>query len=115
MPDAFETEPNNSYLQANGPLKSEKLYHGYPDDAKDYFVIVLCSAGEIKIDLTNHTATPAQVQLFYESISNRVTYVTQPPYQITYTGAPGAYYIYIFTGGAYSTLTPYDLVTTYPQ
>ncbi len=41
----WESEPNNSYQQANGPLRSHRTYYGYPNDEKDYFSIHLYRAG----------------------------------------------------------------------
>jgi hypothetical protein len=107
-------EPNNSYLQANGPLRSGRDYYGYPNDEKDYFSIYLRTGGTITIDLTNHTGQGVQLQLFYQSTNNRVDYDLDAPYHITYTGPAGWYYIYIYTAGGYNTTTPYTLRVTYP-
>jgi hypothetical protein len=109
----WEQEPNNSYLQANGPLRSGRDYYGYPDE-KDYFSIYLRSGGTITIDLTNHTGQGVQLQLFYQSTNNRVDSDLNAPYHITYTGPAGWYYIYIYTAGGYNTTTPYTLRVTYP-
>jgi len=110
----WEVEPNNSYLQANGPLRSGRDYYGYPNDPKDYFSIYLRTGGTITIDLTNHTGQGVQLQLFYQSTNNRVDYDLDAPYHITYTGPAGWYYIYIYTAGGYNTTTPYILRVTYP-
>jgi hypothetical protein len=110
----WEQEPNNNYLQANGPLRSGRYYYGYPNDEKDYFSIYLRTGGTITIDLTNHTGQGVQLQLFYQSTNNRVDYDLDAPYHITYTGPAGWYYIYIYTAGGYNTTTPYTLRVTYP-
>jgi len=112
----WEVEPNNNYLQANGPLRSGRDYYGYPNDAKDYFSIYLRTSGTITIDLTNHTGTGVQLQLFYQAAKeeNRVAFDLEPPYHIEYTGPAGMYYIYIYTAGGYNTITPYVLRVTYP-
>jgi hypothetical protein len=110
----WEREPNNSYLEANGPLRSGRDYYGYPNDAKDYFSIYLRTSGKITIDLTNHTGTGVQLQLFYQTPGNVVGYDWAPPYHIEYTGPAGVYYIYIYTAGGYNTITPYTLRVTYP-
>ena len=110
----WEVEPNNSYLQANGPLRSGRDYYGYPNDEKDYFSIYLRTAGMITINLTNHTGIGVQLQLFYQTPGNTVAYDLYPPYSIEYNGQPGFYYIYIYTAGGYNSTTPYTLRVTYP-
>jgi len=110
----FEAEPNNSYLQANGPLHSGKIYEGYPNDLRDYFSIYLCAEGQITVNLTNHTGEAVQLQLFYQSTNNLVTYDVAPPYEVVHTPArPGWYYIYIFTGAGHQSVTPYNLQVWY--
>ena len=110
----WEAEPNNTYLQANGPLRSDQDYYGYPNDQKDYFSINLSSGGQIVVDLTNDTAQGVQLQLFYQTVDNRVDYVLNAPYHIQYTAQPGLYYIYIYTAGNYSSSAAYTLHVTYP-
>ena len=110
----WEQEPNNSYLEANGPLRSGQDYYGYPNDAKDYFSIYLRTGGQITIDLTNHTGTGTQLQMFYQSVANRVASDVEAPYHIDYNGQAGLYYIYAYTAGGYNTTTPYTLRVTYP-
>ena len=111
----WEVEPNNTYLQANGPLISGREYRGYPNDEKDYCSIYLCEPGSLTINLTDHTGQAVQLQLFYQGIDNRVAFDTAPPYTITYDGQPGWYYIYIYTGGGHNSTTPYTLRVTYPE
>ena len=110
----WEVEPNNSAQEANGPLRSGRDYYGYPNDAKDYFSIYLRAGGQIIIDLTNHTGSGVQLQLFYQTAGNIVAYDWNPPYHIDYTGSPGRYYIYIYTESGHNTTTPYTLRVTYP-
>jgi hypothetical protein len=110
----WEAEPNDSYTQANGPLRSGKDYYGYPDDEKDYFSIYLSTAGDITIDLQDHTGQGVQLQLFYESTDNRVAWDLDPPYHIGHAGGAGWYYVYIFTESGYNSTTPYTLRVTYP-
>jgi len=111
----WEAEPNNTYLQANGPLISGRDYRGYPDDERDYFSVYIRKPGPLTIDLTDHTGQAVQLQLFYQGIDNRVAFDTAPPYTITYDGQPGWYYIYIYTGGGHNSTTPYTLRVTYPE
>jgi hypothetical protein len=110
-----EVEPNNTWQQANGPLRAWRDYHGYPDDKKDYFSIEVYKPGEITIDLTGHTGEDVQLQLFYESTSNRVASATAPPYHLEHTGNPGTYYIYINTGRGWNTDTKYTLRAGFPM
>jgi|GEM_PF-1686992 len=111
----WEQEPNNSWLQANGPLRSGRDYRGYPNDEKDYFSIRTQNPGRIIMDLTNHTGQNVQLQLFYQSVGNRVAVRTSPPYHLEYDGQPGTYYIYINTGSGYNSNPPgYTLRATYP-
>ncbi|MBN1582420.1 MAG: hypothetical protein JXA89_17060 [Anaerolineae bacterium] len=112
--DPLESEDNDSYSQANGVLYSGRDYHGYPNDAKDYFSIYLQTAGTIAVDLTNHTGNGVQLSLFYESVNDRVKYDLTSPYHIEYTGPAGWYYIYIYTASGYNSTTQYTLRATYP-
>ena len=81
------------------------LFHGPAPDR---------SVSTIAIDLTNHTGSGVQVQLFYQSISNRVAGCTGVPCHVQYTGSAGWYYIYIYTAGGYNSTTPYTLRVTHP-
>ena len=107
-------EPNNTYLQANGSLRSGRDYYGYPNDQKDYFSIYLRTGGQIVIDLNNHTGQGVQLQLFYQTTGNLVAGDLDAPYHIEYTGPAGWYYIYIYTAGNYNSSTAYTLRLTYP-
>ena len=110
----WEEEDNDSYAEANGPLRSDRDYYGYPDDAKDYFSIYLRTGGDITIDLTGHNGQGVQLQLFYQSVDNRVDYDLDPPsYHIEYTGLAGWYYIYIYTASGYNNTTSYTLRVVY--
>jgi hypothetical protein len=110
----WELEPNNTYLQANGPLVSGRDYYAYPDDQKDYFSIYLQPGGNIAIDLGNYTGQGGQLQLFYQSTANLVDSDVKAPFQINYAGPAGWYYIYIYTAGNFNSSTAYTLRATYP-
>jgi hypothetical protein len=110
----WEQEDNDTYLQANGSLVSGRDYSGYPDDEKDYFSFYARNGGPIVVDLTGHTGSGVQLQLFYGSVGSRVGYDVSPPYHIEYTGAPGWYYVYIYTASGYNSSTLYTLRATYP-
>jgi sugar lactone lactonase YvrE len=111
----WEVEPNDSYLQANGPLMAGRTYSGYPNDQKDYFSLYVRQPGEITVELAGHTGQGVQLQLFYQGTHNRVRYDTTPPYQITYQGSPGWYYVYIYTASGHNWSTPYTLQASYPE
>ncbi len=109
----WEIEPNDSFQQANGPLRSGKKYYGYPNDSQDFFSIDVRTGGDIIIDLNGHTGQGVQIQLFYQS-SDRVEWVYEPPYHIEYTGLAGWYYIYVYTESGYNETTRYTIRATFP-
>jgi hypothetical protein len=112
----WEVEPNNNSMQANGPLRSNKDYYGYPNDQKDYFSINPANGGQIVIDLSNVTGGGVQLQLFYQvaDVDHRVAFARNAPYHLNYTGQPGIYFIYIYTESNYNSSNPYTLRVTYP-
>lgn len=110
----LETEPNNTASQANGPLRSGQVYQGAPNDDRDYFSVYLPVAGTLNISLTGHTGSGVQLQLYYQTAGNVVAFDTAAPYQLSYSGGPGLYYVYIFSAGNYSPTPAYNLVVTYP-
>ncbi len=112
----WELEPNNDYLHANGPLLSGLAYYGFPNDQKDYFKVYLPADGALTIDLTNHTGSGVQLQLFYEvaDAAHRVGFDYDAPYHITYSGAAGWYYVYVYTESGFNSATPYTLQVIYP-
>jgi hypothetical protein len=111
----WETEPNNTYLQANGPLQSGRVYHGLHDDEKDYYSVYLAAAGTLNVDMASPNGG-TQIQLFYQiaDVNHRIDYDSTPPYHIGYTGLPGWYYIYVYTNPAYVGTQVYTLKVTYP-
>jgi hypothetical protein len=76
--------------------------------------VSLLGPGTLTISLTNDVGQGVQVQLFYLSTTNRVASDVEAPYQIVYSGAAGAYYIYLYTAGGYTSATPYTLTVSYP-
>jgi len=76
--------------------------------------VSLPGSGTLTIDLLNDMGQGVQVQLFYQSTANRVGSDVEAPYQIVYSGAAGAYYIYLYTAGGYTSATPYTLTVSYP-
>jgi hypothetical protein len=112
---SWETEPNDTYLQANGPIRAGRDYYGYPNDARDYWSFYAAGSGSMQVDLTNHTGQGVQLQLFYQSpMGGPVAIVTSAPYHLDYNGAAGWYYVYIYTAGGYNQTTPYTVRVSYP-
>jgi hypothetical protein len=111
----WETEPNNTYLQANGPLKSGQIYRGTHNDLKDYYSVYLFASGTLTVDMVSSNGG-TQIQLFYQvaDVDHRVGFDPTPPYHITYSGAPGWYYIYVYTDQAFVGTDTYTLTVTYP-
>lgn len=110
-----ETEPNDEVAVADGPLQSGMSYSGYPNDTNDNFFIDVTVTGTIVVDLINHTGNGTQVQLLYETKTNRVAYAPGPSYHIEYDAQrSGRYYIFIYTPSGHNQHTPYTLTVTYP-
>lgn len=111
----WETEPNNTYLQANGPLKSGRVYRGVHNDEKDYYGLYLRDGGTVDVDMISPSGG-TQIQLFYQvaDVGHRVGFDPTPPYHINYTGAPGWYYIYVYTNPAYVGTEIYTLTAKFP-
>jgi hypothetical protein len=111
----FEQEPNNTADQANGLLRSGRVYQGYPNDANDYFDFKTNSSGIITVDLTNHTGTGVQLLLYGPDPSQGYIAIDQtPPYHFDYSGPPGLYYLRIYTAAGYNTNSAYSLTVTFP-
>jgi hypothetical protein len=110
----FEFEPNDSPAQANGPLRPGWEIQGYPDDENDYFSILTKNSGTITVDLSDHTGGGVQLLVYYQSAGNTVAIDNSAPYALSFSGAPGTYYVRIYTASGYNTTTPYRLMVTYP-
>jgi uncharacterized repeat protein (TIGR01451 family) len=109
----WEQEPNYPYALANGPLVSGVDYYGFPDDNRDYFILQTAQAGQITLDLTNHTGQDVQLLLYHPALVE-VAKVADAPYHLTYSGEAGTYYVQIYSIGGYNTNTPYTLRATFP-
>jgi CSLREA domain-containing protein len=108
-----ETEINDAFNQANGPIVAGRGYCGTnaAREDRDYFSFT-AGSGAISLNTTGLT-NGAQVHLFYQNTGNRVGFSASPPYQVTHSGAAGLYYAMIFTPQGY-TGGQYSLTATYP-
>ncbi len=96
-------------------LRSGRDYQGFPDDRNDYFVFRIATGGPVIIDLSNHTGQGTQVQLYYESTANLVSFDAEPPFHIGYNAAiAGRYFIRIVALSGYNNSTAYTLRATFP-
>lgn len=117
----WEQEPNNNLSQANGLLKSGKTYHGYHNDAADYYKINVSSSGHISVKLNSQLTAKddlgnyvVQLQLKDEN-GVRIDYKVGPNVEISQSITPGVYYIYIHTRQDYADPSKqYDLQVTFP-
>jgi hypothetical protein len=109
-----EVEPNNTAAAANGPLVSARPVIGFQNDDKDYFRLTTTQTGPIVVELSGTSATGTQLQLLTESLT-RVGYDADAPYRIELpNAAPGTYFAYLVTGGAFNSTVPYTLRVTFP-
>ena len=111
--DPMEQEPNDTIQLSNGPLRLNQVYQGAPNDMRDFFSFYLPNSGEILINLHNHVGTDVQIQLYYKSTENFITYDPEPPFELRHEGEPGMYYIYIFSANNYANVPYYNLTIVF--
>lgn len=115
----WEREPNNALSDANGPLVRRVEYHGRHDndeDEWDCYKIHPDMGGLVTAELRDHECTDVQFLLCYESSDNIVDRDWKSPYDLSYEGPMGWYYICIYTPeSGCSTGTPYMLRATFPD
>lgn len=114
----WESEPNETYQQANGPLVSGRDYYGYPTDAKDYFAFVTSADGPITFDLKGHAGGGVQ-SLIYWGIPQPDpvphTCLGSPNCRLSFIGKAGQYYIQIYAASPAGQSSPvYTLRVTFP-
>jgi len=114
----WESEPNDTYIQASGPLASGKTYYGFPETLNDYFYFDMAGSGSLTVELSGHTAPSIQVSLWYESTAlpdnRKQRCVGHGSCSLMYTGVAGRYYIQVYTESGLNRLSPYTLRVTYP-
>jgi uncharacterized repeat protein (TIGR01451 family) len=109
----WECEPNNTYVQANGPLRAGRVYYGYPNDQWDIFSIEPSAHGQIVADLAIQTGSGVQLQLRDQG-GGLLTYDYQELYHVEYIGPKGRYYICIYTEAGHKSDKPYTLLAMFP-
>lgn len=118
FPGPKESEPNNSSAQANGPLRPNFTYTGYPNDAWDIFSLAVTQPGKIIIEVKGHAVDGGQLQLRRAGERDVLAIDTSPPdYRIEYNNAsPGTYLVYVFvdTEKSFTATQPYTIKAMYP-
>lgn len=116
-----EVEPNNTFGQANGPLRSGKNYIGYPNDANDLFSFNLARAGRITVDVKNHDVDGGQARL-YQVVNGSPQPIgdlsfVPPDYHIEIPNASaGKYFLFVFvdTSKRHRPASPYTIHINFP-
>jgi hypothetical protein len=115
-----ESEPNNSFEQANGILLSDTDYFGLPNDPDDFFSFKNGTIGEVKINVTGLAVSEGQIIVYHEPEGSPPQVVattdTPPPdFEVLLTrAAPGTYYVVVHIGPAgLRQDTPYTLRVAY--
>lgn len=111
-----ESEPNNSIIEANGPLCGPGLIRGLPNDSQDWFMFVMPTRGTISTELTGHRGDKTQLSLYHDlelvvgdsdETDGLVLSVGNQP--------PGLYRVFIFSATPNVTTTErYTLSIEYP-
>jgi hypothetical protein len=110
----WESEPNDSAAQANGPLVSGQDYYGQTDDTDDYYSAYRRGSGTISVGLTTPLTQGLQLSLLYGSPASQVRWDNSAPYSLEYEGAAGWYHVLVHAESTVTTTVPYTLRVTYP-
>ena len=106
-------EDNDTWQQAYGPLQPDVEYTAYPDDAEDFYFILLPTAAQVTLSVTNYKASGWLI-LYNENYTEigkepaRNNQIIAGPYNL---GA-GKYYIRIYTSQPYNSTDRYTLIVT---
>jgi predicted outer membrane repeat protein len=113
-----EIEPNNTALQATGPLALGAPYTGAPNDANDYYVFALPSAASVTVELTGHPGESLnQVQLQLRDAGDvQIDFAFAPPFRLTRSLPAGTYYVRVFHAppGAFPNTPAYTVKVSSP-
>ncbi len=117
-----EAEPNNTFGQANGPLRPDINYIAYPNDANDLFSFLVPKTGKITVDIKNHDVDGGQARL-YHVVNGKPVPVgglsfVPPDYHIEIPNAePGKYYLFVFvdTSKGHRSSSAYTIKINFPS
>jgi len=106
-------EPNSPESAANGPLCWGNVYHGLPNDAWDYFSVLLDYPGMLTVDLTGYNPFGNGYLILYDPSGSPVASSGSIPYHIAYNASQkGLYHLGIYTVGFSE--DPYTLQAIFP-
>lgn len=118
----WESEPNDSYLVADGPLLFAVDFFAFPNDARDFFAFHLNFESRVHVSIAGMTATGGQLQLFKSHANNTdvpIAYDVEGSDQFdisTNTLQAGDYFVFFYVAGGYNNSVPYRLrVETMPS
>jgi hypothetical protein len=120
--DAYYEE-NDHWLDAYGPLVSDRTYLAYPNDVEDYYYFVLSATATVNVSVTDFAPTSSNgtVALYGPATGsergNLIEYYGPPGDSSMPLGphslGPGKYYVRVNTAQGYSTTQLYRLTVTY--
>jgi len=120
--DAYYEE-NDHWLDAYGPLVSDRTYLAYPNDTDDYYYLVLTTSATVTVSVTDFapTSTNGTVMLYGPVVGdeqgNLIDYYGPRDHSSMSLGphslGPGKYYVRVRTAQSYSTTQLYRLAVTY--
>ena len=111
-----EVEPNNTSVDANGPVVSGMMITGFANDVSDYYRLTVTAAGTLSAAITNPQGQGTQLQLYREPVSTATLVQSDgvAPYAFTVSVTPGVYFVRVYTAGGHTSAAPYSLQVTFP-
>ena len=110
----LKVDPNSPGGEATGPILFNRNYQGFPNDTEEYYHFQLNSPGQVRVVLTGITGRDPQLHLYYNTPNNRVGYAGGAPYQITYNGQPGTYWVRVYVADSFNSTNLYTLRVNNP-
>jgi hypothetical protein len=110
-----EGEDNDSHDQATGPL-CQGTFLGLPNDQKDFFYFDTKAQGNISVVVTGHRGEGVQLQLYYGTTPLDDDTEQEDGLSVAWpNGAPGRYYVILYTETPKPNETRgYSLQVSYP-
>lgn len=122
-----EEEPNDTSVDATGPIVSGATYSGSPDDLEvgespgdqdsDYYWFNTSGSGTITAVVTGYLPANAELQLYDNSLSLKARDFTADngTYTVSYSGGAGKYYVRAVSADGHATGNGcYQLTVTFP-